>query len=322
MSTRPTQEIDAADLAELRARISLPALIGRRVKLMRSGKLWTACCPFHGEKTPSFYVYDDHYHCFGCGAHGDAIDFVSKTQGVTFKEAVALLSSEAGMSITPAMVNADAVLPEKASPAPAPSEHLEFARSVFMEAKPAAGTLAEIYLRSRGCGLPRGGAIRFHPACPRERERLPAMLAAMTDPVANVFVGIHRTFLRPDGLGKIEYGKTKMMLGGAGVIRLAPDDEITLGLGICEGIETGLALMQRAGWGAIWACGSAGGIGKFPVLAGIEALTIFPDRDDSGTSLKNANQCAERWQSAGREVRIIWPPAGADWDDALGGEAT
>jgi hypothetical protein len=168
----------------------------------------------------------------------------------------------------------------------------------------------------------RGGAIRFHPACPRgRRERLPAMLAAMTDPVANVFVGIHRTFLRPDGLGKVEHGKTKMMLGGAGVIRLAPDDEITLGLGICEGIETGLALLQRAGWSAIWAAGSKGGIAKFPLLGGIECLTLFPDTDDGGGGVKAAAECAARWVAAGREAQTILPPGGTDWNDCLVGKA-
>jgi DNA primase len=86
-------------LDELRARTPLPAVIGRRVRLARSGRQWKGCCPFHGEKTPSFYVYDDHYHCFGCGAHGDAIGFVMQSQGAGFMEAVEQLSSEAGLEV-------------------------------------------------------------------------------------------------------------------------------------------------------------------------------------------------------------------------------
>ncbi len=58
----------------------MAALVGRKVKLSRAGKSWKGCCPFHGEKSPSFYVYDDGYHCFGCGAHGDAIGFVMNTR--------------------------------------------------------------------------------------------------------------------------------------------------------------------------------------------------------------------------------------------------
>jgi len=96
-------------LDELRARTPLPAVIGRRVRLARSGRQWKGCCPFHGEKTPSFYVYDDHYHCFGCGVHGDAITFVMQSQGSSFPEAVEQLAAEAGMQVpTPSPEAAEA----------------------------------------------------------------------------------------------------------------------------------------------------------------------------------------------------------------------
>ena len=68
-------------LDELRARTPLSALVGRRVKLSKSGRNWKGCCPFHTEKSPSFYVYDDGFHCFGCGAHGDAVTFVMQNRG-------------------------------------------------------------------------------------------------------------------------------------------------------------------------------------------------------------------------------------------------
>jgi DNA primase len=90
---------DPAFLDELRARTPLGAVIGRKTKLVRSGRQLKACCPFHGEKTPSFYVYDDHFHCFGCGAHGDAISFVMQAEGRSFMEAVEGLASEAGLEV-------------------------------------------------------------------------------------------------------------------------------------------------------------------------------------------------------------------------------
>ena len=90
---------DAAFLDELRNRTPLASLIGRRNKLVRSGRNWKTCCPFHGEKTPSFYVYDDHFHCFGCGAHGDAISYVMQSEGRSFPEAVEQLANEAGLDI-------------------------------------------------------------------------------------------------------------------------------------------------------------------------------------------------------------------------------
>jgi DNA primase len=75
------------------------ALAARRVQLKKSGKNWTGCCPFHNEKSPSFYVYDDGFHCFGCGAHGDAITFVMQTQGSSFIDAVESLAAEAGLEV-------------------------------------------------------------------------------------------------------------------------------------------------------------------------------------------------------------------------------
>jgi DNA primase len=86
-------------LDELRARTPLPSVIGRKVKLTRNGRQWKGCCPFHNEKTPSFYVYDDHYHCFGCGQHGDAIGFTMQTEGLPFREAVERLAHEAGLEV-------------------------------------------------------------------------------------------------------------------------------------------------------------------------------------------------------------------------------
>ena len=91
--------LPAGFLDELRIRTPLAAVIGRRVRLARSGKQWKGCCPFHGEKSPSFYVYDDNYHCFGCGAHGDAIGFVMQSQGLSFMEAVNQLAAEAGLEV-------------------------------------------------------------------------------------------------------------------------------------------------------------------------------------------------------------------------------
>ena len=85
---------------ELRARVPLASVVGRRVRLARSGRQMKGCCPFHNEKTPSFYVYEDgQYHCFGCGAHGDAISFVMQTEGAGFMEVVERLAAEAGMDV-------------------------------------------------------------------------------------------------------------------------------------------------------------------------------------------------------------------------------
>ncbi len=90
-----------AFLDELRARVPLAPVVGRRVKLTRAGREWKGCCPFHNEKTPSFYVNDDKgfYHCFGCGAHGDVIRFLTEQEGLGFIDAVKQLAGEAGMTV-------------------------------------------------------------------------------------------------------------------------------------------------------------------------------------------------------------------------------
>jgi DNA primase len=88
-------------LDELRARTLLSSVIAPSVKLIRAGREWKACCPFHNEKTPSFTVNDDKgfYHCFGCGAHGDAIRFLTDQRGLPFMDAVKELAAKAGMEV-------------------------------------------------------------------------------------------------------------------------------------------------------------------------------------------------------------------------------
>ncbi len=91
--------IDSQFLDELRARVKPADVIGRCTRLTRKGREFLGLCPFHNEKTPSFYVYDDHYHCFGCGAHGSVIDFVMQTEGLEFREAVEKLAAEVGLDL-------------------------------------------------------------------------------------------------------------------------------------------------------------------------------------------------------------------------------
>ncbi|MDI9407673.1 MAG: DNA primase [Candidatus Pacebacteria bacterium] len=88
-------------LATLRQRLRLSAVVGRRVKLVKKGRQYQGLCPFHSEKTPSFFVNDDKefYHCFGCGAHGDVIGFVMHTEGLSFPESVERLAAEAGVEL-------------------------------------------------------------------------------------------------------------------------------------------------------------------------------------------------------------------------------
>lgn len=86
---------------ELRRRVTLSEVIGKRVVLKKKGNRWTGLCPFHNEKTPSFHVRDDegYYHCFGCGASGDAITFLREKEGMGFMDAVRTLADIAGVTV-------------------------------------------------------------------------------------------------------------------------------------------------------------------------------------------------------------------------------
>ena len=86
---------------QLLSQLDIVECVGSRVSLKRAGQSWTARCPFHQEKTPSFSVSSvkQFYHCFGCGAHGDAIRFVMEMDGLSFPEAVEKLAHQIGLEV-------------------------------------------------------------------------------------------------------------------------------------------------------------------------------------------------------------------------------
>ncbi len=94
MSTISPQFMD-----ELRVRLPLADYLSKHVRLVKSGMHTKACCPFHQEKSPSFVLYNDHYHCFGCGAHGDIITFAMQHEKLSFVDAIEKLAREAGMQV-------------------------------------------------------------------------------------------------------------------------------------------------------------------------------------------------------------------------------
>ena len=191
-------------------------------------------------------------------------------------------------------------------------------RQIWHTAAPACGSPIAMWLRARRIDprkldmdhLP----LRWAAHCPLGKGMAPAMVALMTDAITNEATGIHRTFLFADGTAKAFGKDSRKMLGRTGVIRLSPDEDVAEGLGISEGIETGLCIMA-AGWRPIWACGSLNALTAFPVLGGIECLTVFADPKPH--EVAGARACAARWAKAGREADVRTPLAG-DWNDSLG----
>src|SRR3954468_13636020 len=141
--------LSTAFLDELRARTALSSVVMPSVKLIRAGREWKACCPFHIEKTPSFTVNDDKgfYHCFGCGAHGDAIRYLTDQRGMPFMDAVKELAAKAGMEV-PA---ADPKAKERADRAASLTDVMaEVAKWYSEQLNGLAGTEARDYLKRRG----------------------------------------------------------------------------------------------------------------------------------------------------------------------------
>jgi hypothetical protein len=199
-------------------------------------------------------------------------------------------------------------------------EHRRLLRAthIWFESVPIIHTPGEAYLAKRGIVLddvPEHG-LRWHPACPWEAGVASCIVSRFTDAVTSAPKGIHR---RP-----ITGEKPKMLGLMAGcVIRLWPDEDVAEGLVIGEGVETTLAVATRITHrGTLlrpaWAAGSADNLARFPVLAGIEALTILVDNDQSGAGQRAASKCAQRWRDAGREVIRLMPGhVGLDFNDLV-----
>ncbi|MBX9645078.1 MAG: DNA primase, partial [Novosphingobium sp.] len=136
-------------LDELRARVTLSGVISRTTRLTKAGHEFKACCPFHNEKSPSFTVNDSKgfYHCFGCGAHGDVIRWMTDQRGLSFMDAVKELANEAGMEL-PAM---DPRAAKEAEKRDSLHDVMAAAQAWFVErlASPE-GEKARAYLATRG----------------------------------------------------------------------------------------------------------------------------------------------------------------------------
>lgn len=249
---------------------------------------------------------------------GDALALVTAALALTTTEAMDWARRWLGLSaggVELPRQTAPAPKPGKASPDPDRWQH------PWRAARPIRGTLAEIYLARRNLHFddPEARVLRFAArrarkapgAADGEFQYLPALLVALSDMRTGLQCGVINTFLLPDGRDRIrdKKGKTTTGRSGDAVVLLSPFCEPTDGLTICEGTETGIALLM-AGLAPVWACG--GLLASFPVIGGIECLTIAADADEPGNH--KAAAVAPRWCQAGREIAIIKPPA-SDWAD-------
>ncbi len=163
----------------IKSATSLPDLIGESVTLRRNGSTWTGHCPFHEERTGSLKVWADHYKCFGCGAHGDAISFVQRHQQLSFRDAVALLAERAGISLDPpsraAARRAAEARREAASIAQEAAELWCLHRRSLVAVETRLGRLERAAERASAPGQPLGQRERAWPIFVRLAERIRAV---------------------------------------------------------------------------------------------------------------------------------------------------
>jgi hypothetical protein len=284
-------------------------------------------CPLCGGRDRfAVNVYKQLWNCRGCGIGGDVISLVQHLEGVDFKTAVIALAGkeyrEAGKEHREPNVGqrrgrrADQCYPPDTTQAETMSA---LAEEIWNQTIPIRGTDGEVYLSKRGIPLadvPENGGLRWHERCPWENGTQPCILARFTDAITGAPKGIRRRPVNGD--------KPRSLGPTAGcVIRLWPDEDVTQGLVLGTGVETTLAGATRiihrgTQLRPAWAAGGDGNLAGFPVLAGIEVLTLLVDHDVNESGQRAAARCADRWRVAGREViRLIPAIAGADFNDVV-----
>jgi putative DNA primase/helicase len=265
----------------------------------RSGVWWRCVCPVHGSRTgrsATLALRDgDRGLIIKCFADCDPRDIFAelRRRGLI-----------AGRG-------------DEARPAPLISRrdnHADVAGRVAMAsrlweaAQDARGSPVARYLASRGITLPPPPSLRWAPRCWHPNGLLlPAMIARIDGPDGEL-IGIHRTFLRPDGKDKADIKPQKAMMGRAagGAVRLGPAADALL---IGEGIESTLAAMQECNIRA-WAALSTSGMIALALPLIVRSVIIAADNDSNGAGQRAAQIAAQRWIGEGRRVSVWISPHG------------
>jgi hypothetical protein len=287
---------------------------GKRAKRLRVG--WLTCCPVAshgrgaGDANPSLRLMDGEtrllVRCFAGCARADVLDALHQR---------GLLDARAGPRKAQSRFRTD-------------ESNKSLAISIWNEAWNPVGTPVEQHLSKRRVMLPpRCEAVRYHPRCPFGKDDddrtayTPAMLALVVGIVDNKPQAIHRTALDRKGSQVELAGCKRMTLGpiGGGAVKFTHDEDVTIALGIGEGLETTLSLQRLPEWqgSPVWSVLTEGGIAAFPLLSGIETLAVAVDSDKPGE--KAARKVTARWRDAGREL-LLFEAAnrGDDLNDVLG----
>jgi hypothetical protein len=296
---------------------------GRELRFRRKGSLAVV---IDGAKAGQWYDHE-------AGLGGDLINLIERAHGITFRGAVVYAEQFIGSADTLATTRSPAAC--ERSTEDDSKRNQRYARNLWREAGPIDGTLAARYLEWRHILEPAleagDGVLRFHPNCPfGKRLRHPCLLALRRDIHTNEPRAIQRIALTERLMSAIQRTTFAQFTEAGGkidrrtlgpktgtTIKLSSDEIVTQGLTVGEGLETVLAGMVKC-FGPAWALGDAGNVEHFPVLGGIETLTILVDNDADGCGQRAALECSARWTGAGREVlRAVLNQTGHDFNDLL-----
>lgn len=257
------------------------------------------------------------WYDFASDKSGDLFNLIRHVRGCGFTEAKTIAREILDVP-TPA-----AARPSSRSRLIRPSDEkpdlgtMKYAGQLWGEGIDPRGTIVETYLRSRGLEITDDiaiGVLRYHPPFYCAGRTAAAMIALFRDVRTDTPCGISVTFLDKNAC-KIDrrfFGKV-----GNGAIKFG-DATDTLNIG--EGIETTLS-GAAMGYAPAWAVGSASGIARFPVVAGVTTLRIFGERGDNGANAKAVKKLTACWSHSGADINIIEPKTGNDLNDAWRGEA-
>ncbi|KQS04515.1 DNA primase [Sphingomonas sp. Leaf357] len=338
-ASRTRRSIPRDDGAAFRQRVddaktqhNLSDIIRRHTHLKRRNpREMVGLCPFHQEKSPSFEVNDAKgtFYCHGCGVGGDHMTVLTKLDGLTFSEALAMLSGDQ----FPVVSEADRAK-RKTADASAVAERVAIGRNIWSRSVPAIGTPAEVYARSRGIVMDLPDSVRFVMA-PRWRNPetgevgrdYPAMVCALQD-VAGEVVGVQCVFLADGGRKKYERvrddgtkAKAKLTFGtvvGSAFRASSMSSATPVEIIACEGPEDGLTLAQGLPGASVYvACGTAL-LPRLTFPSSVRSIVLAGDNNDAGrVAVTNA---AEAFGAQGCTVRAMFPADGfKDWNDELRG---
>ncbi len=322
------QYIYSAEAALYQARlVRIEDEINRRGIALR-GRGTDKCgpCPVCGGVDRfSINVRKNVFHCRRCGVGGDTIALVQHLDGCDFPSAIEILTGGTIARRQP-LISSEKLRLQRERRAREQQEddrrRTIAALRIWDSAGDWRGTDGDAYLRNRCIDvaeIPRDADVRWHPACPWQTGVHPCLVLLLTDTISREPRAIQRIAVaRGQKVGKLSLGPS-----AGTVARLWPDENVKKGLVVGEGVETCLAAATRVHFrGALlrpaWATCGKSNLASLPVLAGVDSLTLLVDHDDAGIAA--ANQCAQRWRSAGREVFRLTPTAWkADFADIAKG---